>query len=220
MIKVTYDVYKSSYHIHRLLKELSKKDIMSFDVETRSIYTPEEVDYSKQILKSENLTQKEISFYKMVSKSSGLSNPRIVKTTHFIFGLSESYSKIIIAKDRRTEITVWNWLVKAKCKFLIHRSSYDLKICHQVTNKIPENFEDTQLLAKCYINNSDNWKSRVGLKVLMGSYYNPKWSMFEDYDVKDYEDVNFLSYASIDGAATYYLYWLLQQEKLNCLHEQ
>lgn len=206
MIKVTYDIYKTSYHINKVLKELSEIKLMSFDVETRSIYEPDEIQYSKEILKLEDNTQEEITYYKQIANSSGLSNPRLTKTTHFVFGLSENYSKIIIAKTKRTEKMVWNWLIKANCKFLIHNAGYDLKICYYNTGKIPKDFEDTQLLAKSYINNSDNWKSRVGLKILIGSYYDPKWSMFEDYNVVDYENSNFLGYAAIDGAATYKLY--------------
>jgi hypothetical protein len=203
------------YTINKMLKTLNLRDIISFDVETRSVYSKANIAEAKNLLKSPELVHPDyVVFLKQVARSSGLSFPSLIKTTHFIFGTSKSDAVVIIAHDKKTEIVLWNFVVNFKGKLLIHNAGFDLKICHQRTNRFPVNFEDTQLLAKCYINHCDTWKSKVGLKSLMGSYYIPKWSLFEDYDVKNLNNQDFLTYASIDGAATYYLYELLLDEKL------
>ena len=70
------------------------------------------------------------------------------------------------------------------------------------TGSFPKDYEDTQQLAKSLINDANNYRSRTGLKLLVGSYYPPKWSMKEetDYEVKDLKDKDFLEYCSYDGS--------------------
>ena len=202
------------YTINKMIKQLNKIKLLSFDVETRSVYSKNNVTEAKNLLKEPELVDPEyLVFLKQVSRSSGLSYPSLIKTTHFIFGLSKNSSVIIVAHDKKTEVTLWDFVAKFKGKILVHNAGFDLKICFQRTGMLPLDYEDTQLLAKCYINNSDAWKSRVSLKHLMGEYYIPKWSLFEDYDTKDLQDKNFLEYAAIDGAATFYLYELLEEER-------
>ncbi len=84
---------------------------------------------------------------------------------------------------------------------LIHNTGFDLRICYHRTGKLPLDYEDTQLLAKTYVNDADVWKAKVDLKSLMGDQYDPKWSLFADYNVKNLNDKHFLDYAAIDGAS-------------------
>lgn len=203
------------YAINKVLKKLSKTSILGFDVETRSVYSKENIAEAVKLLKEPELVATDyLVFLKQVARTTGLSFPPLVKTTHFIFGLSREESVILIAPDKKTEERLWNWLVNYKGKLLIHNTGFDLKICHHRTNKFPVDFEDTQLLSKCYLNNSNSWKAKVSLKHLMSYYYDPKWSMFDDYDIKNLRDDKFLDYAAIDGAAVYYLYELLEDERL------
>lgn len=211
-IKVDYTVFNTLYNIKKELKVLETFPVLGFDVETRSAYTPEEIKEAKKLLKAPDLIHPDhLINIKQVAKSSGLSNPSIILTTHFIFGLSENKTVILIAQDTKTEKMLWEWVANAENKLLIHNTGFDLKICWQRTGKLPVNFEDTQLLSKLYLNNAENWKSRVGLKVLMGSYYNPKWSLFEDYSVKDLNNKDFLEYCAIDGASVVKLWNQLQE---------
>jgi len=215
---VNYQVYNTLYSINKILRVLNEHKILGFDVETRSIYTAEQVKEAKELLKHpKNINPCFLINVKKVAKSSGLSHPTLIRTTHFIFGITSTESVILIAHDEKTEMAIWNWIVKYKGKFLIHNSGFDLKICYQRTGKLPVNFEDTQLIAKCYINNADNWKAKVGLKVLMGGYYNPKWSMYEDYNIKNINDTDFLEYCAIDGSSVVMLYRLLQEHKESML---
>lgn len=214
-IKVKYEVFSTLYHINKQLKALNKIPVLGFDVETRSIYPQEQVKEAIALLKHpDEIHSDHLIHVKQVARSSGLSNPRIIRTTHFIFGLTEDESVIFIANDDNTESAIWDWLVRYKGKLLVHNTGFDLKICYQRTGKLPLDYEDTQLLAKCYVNNADSWKAKVGLKVLMGGYYDPKWSMFEDYNIRNLRDEQFLEYCAIDGGAVVKLWDQLKEYKL------
>jgi len=206
-IVVSYRVYSTLYNINKVLRELNTYSVLGFDVETRSIYTQEEIKEAKVLLKHPELVSPEyLIAIKQVARANGLSTPRLIKTTHFIFGISHTYSIILIAQDAKTEMALWYWVVNYPGKLLVHNTGFDLKICYQRTGKLPIDYEDTQLLAKTYINDAENWKAKVGLKVLMGNQYDPKWSLFEDYNVKNLKDKKFLDYAAIDGAAVQLLW--------------
>jgi len=214
IISVRYTVHNTLYSITKELRRLRLTPVLGFDVECRSAYTAEEIQEAKDLLKKpELLDAAHIVHMKLVAKSSGLSYPSIIRTTHFIFGLSEEESVILIAHDDKTEMLIWNWLVEYKGKLLIHNAMFDLKICKERTGRLPVDFEDTMLLAKTYINNAENWKAKTGLKELVGGYYTPKWSMFEDYNIKNFNDPNFLQYCAIDGAAVVKLWNQLKEHK-------
>lgn len=213
-IEVKYTVYSTMYTAMKALESLP--NLISFDLEVQSIYTPEERAEAKELLKccTEDMHGEDIRLTKLVRNSSGLSHPKITKVTHFIFGISREESIIVICDDHRLELAIMNWVVNYKGKLITHNSLYDLKIVHQRTGKFPEDFEDTQLLAKCLINDTQDWQSKTGLKHIMSSYYDPRWQLFEDYDSTDYRNEAMLNYAAIDGAATYYL-WEILQEQIN-----
>jgi hypothetical protein len=211
-IEVKYEVFGTLYSINKQLQILNRLPVLGFDVETRSMYTQEEIKEAKKLLKKpEEIHPDHLIHVKQVARSSGLSNPRIILTTHFIFGLSENEAIIFIAHDQRAEIVIWDWLVKYKGKLLIHNTGFDLKICYQRTGRLPADYEDTQLLAKSYINNAIDWKGKTGLKELMGGYYNPKWSLFEDYNIRNLRDKQFLDYCGIDGVSVVKLWNQLQE---------
>jgi len=210
--KVETNLVASSYGITKILKDLSVHKLLSFDTETRSVYTKDEVKAAKTMLKDEDdIRTEDLRLVKLVAKSSGLSYPSLIKTTHFIFGLSPTHSVVIITNSINEEMKIWYWVINFKNKLIIHNSMFDLKICYQRTGKIPIDFVDTMLLAKTLINNADNWKAKVGLKDLMGSEYDPKWSLYNNYDVENLKDEDFISYCGIDGAATFGLYNELQK---------
>ena len=201
-IVVSYRVYNTLYNINKVLRELNTHSVLGFDVETRSIYTQEEIKEAKALLKKPELVDEDyLILVKQVARSSGLSCPKLIRTTHFVFGLSEEESIILIAGDEKIEAAIWKWVAKYKGTLLVHNTGFDFKICYDRTGVIPSNFEDTQLLAKTFINNAKNWKAKTGLKILVGDYYQPEWALFENYNPKSLNDKKFLDYAAIDGAA-------------------
>lgn len=213
VITVEYEVYSTRYTIEQKLKVLNNIPIMSLDFETQSIYSQDEIKEAKDLLKDHEteLSSKDLKLCKLVRNSSGLSHPKITKVTHMIFGISESKSIIFIIYDSKTEQIVMDWIVNYNGKLITHNSLFDVKIIHYRTGKFPKDFEDTQLLAKCKINDTQDWQSKTGLKHIMGEYYNNKWTMIETYNITNYKDPDFLRYASIDGAATFKLWEILNE---------
>ena len=209
-IKVNYKVYSTDYSIMKVLKTLNDTPIISFDLETQSLYSVEQKKEAKELLKEE-LSYEDTKFCKQVANSSGLSNPRLIKATHFLFGTSKSDAIICIANTRKTEEMIFKWLSEYKGKTIVWNSLFDLKIMKNRIDKLPLDFEDPMLLLKSLINDVDDWNAKVGLKDFMGQYYDPKWTMIDTYDVTDYKDKAFLRYCAIDAAATYYGYEIIKE---------
>ena len=207
IIKVKFKTYSTKWHIDRVLKNLESYPILSFDTEVSGVYPKHERRLAKEYLKGENLPIDARRIALQVEANTGLSFPSLVNVTHFVFGLSENESIVIVCDNPALELHVWKWLSNYKGKLLIHNTLFDLKIMYHRVKKFPHDYEDTQLLAKCLINDADVWKAKSGLKDLMGVHYDPSWSLFEEYEPDDLKDPKFLQYASIDGAATIKLWY-------------
>lgn len=206
MIHVTYEVASTAWTARKLLNYLERYPILSFDTETKGVYTVEEREEAKEILKAKysNDIRKMAA---LIAANSGLSYPSLVDVTHFVFGTAEDHSKIIVADGPKMELLVWNWIARQQeILFAIHNTVFDLKLMKHRINRMPNNYEDTQLMAKCLTNHCDAWRAKVGLKDLMGTHYAPAWSLLDEYEPKDPKDPNFLLYAATDGAATIKLY--------------
>jgi len=221
IIHPTYTLASSHYRIKQLLNELSSYSLLSFDTETRSVYSKEERSIASKLVEQwkkdkqaeSNYTRSEQRLIRQIARSSGLSYPELVQITHFIFGISETHSYIFICTDPQIEFTIWNWLSNYSGKLVIHNSLFDLKIMYNRIGKLPSNYDDTQLMARCLLNDADEFESKVGLKHLMADYYDPKWSLLaEDYEISDLKSETFLQYCSIDGCGTWKLYHMLQHE--------
>ena len=74
-IKVKYTVFSTSFSIQKKLKELSKIDMLSFDLEVQSKYSLDERAEAKLLLKEskEEMTGEDVRLCEMVARSSGLS---------------------------------------------------------------------------------------------------------------------------------------------------
>jgi len=211
IITVTRDVFSTPWTINQKLSELWQMPKMAFDIETSGLYSKEQRKEAIRLTEA-NL---EIELHKLVSvvaNNNGLSFPSLTRTTHFIFGLSKSHSIILVPQGRHMELLIWNWLRNYRGKLLIHFSSFDLKVMYHRVGDLPHDFEDTALMVKTLINNSDVWKAKSGLKDVMGDYYPPAWALFDEYEPEDPLDPKFLDYAAIDGAATFYLHEILLEK--------
>ena len=211
MIRVDYDVYSTRYFIDKALNQLFDLPVVSLDTETRGVYTAENRAEAMAMLKDPELPLDLKRLALLVSHNTGLSFPSLIKVTHFVFGFSESQSTILICEDPQLEVYIWNRIAEYNGLFLVHNTLYDLKIMYNRIKKVPKNYEDTALLAKCLINNAETWRSKVGLKELMGDFYDPAWQLMDDYEPEDLREKKFLDYTGIDGAATFKL-WLQLQE--------
>lgn len=205
--------YSSTYSIkNKLVKLLLSKDILSFDTETRSVYDEQTRNEANKYLKTVGTDDLLYRQAMVVKSSTGLSYPSIIRTTHFIFGESKDKAHVVICDTEEKEMFVWNLLVKYEGLLLVHNALFDLKIMYQRTGHFPKNYVDTSLMVKCLVNHVDIWKAKVGLKDLMGDYYNPKWVLMKDYEPEDLKHEEFINYAGIDGAATFYLYEIILEE--------
>lgn len=219
IIHVNYEVASTSYKIGQILKKLESYTLISFDVETQSVYSKEErtkaaklvEQWKKDKVAEAKYSREEQKLIRQIGKSSGLSYPTLVKVTHFIFGVSEDLSYIIISYNQQTEQRIWKWLADYQGHTIVHNSLFDFKIMYQRIGKLPQSYDDTQIMARVQTNDADEFEGKVGLKELMGSYYDPKWTLLDEdgYDVVDYKNEAFLRYCAIDGAATFKLYQLL-----------
>lgn len=213
VIPVDYDLYASSYTIkNKLPKLLASHAVLSFDTECRSVYDKHERAEAKEYLKDLPTSDPLYKQARIVSESSGLSYPSIVNVTHFIFGESRNKSTVIVCTSPDMEMFIWREIAKYNGLLLVHNSLFDLKIMYERVGVLPKNFIDTALKVKCLINHVDIWKAKVGLKELMGEHFDPKWSLMNEYEPEDLKNKAFLNYCAIDGAATYYLYELIQEE--------
>lgn len=213
MINVTCEVHATRWTIQKFLnEELPKRALWSFDTETAGIYSKAERAEAEEYLKGDDLEP----YYKraalQIANNSGLSYPSLIKTTHFIFGVSESHSVILICDNNYyLELLIWDAIADYDGLLLIHNVSFDLKIMQHRINRLPKNWKDTQLMAKCLTNNCEVYKSKVGLKDLMGSYYDPMWSLFNEYEPDNLKNPAFIKYCAIDGAATIKLWHDIQE---------
>jgi len=220
IIHVNYEVASTNYGISRMLQKLNNYNIMSLDLETQSVYSQEEIKEAKQLVKSKEFSEysrDDQKLLKQVAKASGLSNPTLVKVTHFIFGVSEDFSYILISTNPQTEQRIWEWVSNYQGKLVLHNALFDLKIMYNRVQQLPLGYEDTQIEAKCLINDADEFKARTGLKLLMGDYYDPKWVLLDEegYNSTNYKKESFLRYAAIDGASTFLLYTMLTNSTNN-----
>jgi len=211
-IKVEYDVYASTYSIkNKLPKLLDSKSMLGFDTETRSVYDKATRKEAEKYLKTADPYNPLRKQALVVAESSGLSYPSIVRTTHFIFGETKDKSNVVVCDTEQKEMLVWQMVADYEGTLLVHNSLFDLKIMFQRLGKLPKNYVDTALLAKCLVNHVNIWKAKTGLKVLVGSYYDPKWSLMEDYEPDNLKKKSFMDYSATDGAAVVLLYELIQE---------
>jgi DNA polymerase I-like protein with 3'-5' exonuclease and polymerase domains len=210
-IEVSYETYSTPWFIRQKLTQLEEHIMLSFDTETRSVYSKEERKEAKILLKNSNtsLVNKKLSL--QVVNSSGLSFPSLVTVTHFIFGISDCESVVLIAENMAVEMIIWHWLAKYEGLIIVHNSLFDFKLMYHRIRQFPKQYKDTALLSKTFINHADNWKAKIGLKEQMGAYYDPRWQLMNNYEPENLKDYNFLRYCAIDGAATFKLYEEVEQ---------
>ena len=211
MLRVSRDVYSTPWTINQKLAELNKVPKMAFDIETSGLYSKEQRKEAIKLTEADLATEMH-KLVSVVANNNGLSFPSLTRTTHFIFGLSRSHSAVIVVPNRHIEILVWRWLRNYRGKLLIHHALFDLKVMYHRIGDLPHDFDDTALMVKTLVNNSDVWKSKSGLKDVMGEYYPPAWALFDEYEPENLLDPKFLDYAAIDGAATFYLHEILLEK--------
>ena len=87
-IEVTYDAHATGWHINQVLAGLTHIEAMSFDIETKGVYSKIQRKEAMKLLESDldTYTHKLVS---VVANNSGLSFPSLITVTHFVFGLND-----------------------------------------------------------------------------------------------------------------------------------
>jgi len=213
IIKVSYEIASTSYTIGKILRKLESVPLLAVDTEVRSIYSNKEIKEAKELLKdTTNMSVEIVNELKLIAGSSGLSYPKITKVTHFILSYDKEHSYILLPSTPQEELRIWNWLAKFQGKVLVWNSLFDMKIMYERIQQLPIDLEDPMLMLRTLINDVDSWKCRTGLKEFVGSYYDPKWGMMEDYTNENYKDVSFLQYCANDTSALLLAYELICEE--------
>ncbi len=217
IIPVRFDVARTVWKMKQDFQKYvlnNDKQLVSVDTETHGIYSHEERKEARQLLKQEDLSMQTIKLLRLISSNSGLSHPSLMRTTHFIFGLSKDCSIILLPSSLEEELMIWEMMLKFEGTYLVHNALFDFLTMYHRIGVLPPNFTDTSLLAKCFLNHVDVWKAKTGLKELMSDFYDPSWALFDNHEPEDPSDPKVLQYAATDGAATFYLYELIREEWL------
>jgi len=189
----------------------SLPDTIACDFETASRWTIEEKAKFKELLPYSTKWNR-IKLQQKIS-SDGLSHPALSIPTHLSVAWSDHDSFVIILDTDEIRSAVLHWLADTDRKQIWHNLGFDGKHIAYNTGKFPQNYEDTQILAKTLLNNVDNFKSQTGLKTLMAYKYGD-WAIAGDMDftIENIYDDRMLYYAAIDSCATYSLWEQIQDD--------
>ena len=212
-INVEYTVINNLEKIKKFLNTLPK--LFACDFETASKFTLKEKENFKQLYDSSCDKFERISLLQKI-ESNGLSHPSLSCITHLGIAYSEDTSTIILCDTEEIRQYIYNWLISVDSKQIWHNTLFDFKHILYHTSKVPKNYVDTKLLAKCLLNNANNLKAKVGLKGLMGWKYGD-WGLKKDeegevFTLETMYDEKKLQYTATDPCATYSLYFDMMNE--------
>ena len=209
-IKVNYKYTNNTYKAKQWLDNLP--DLFAADFEVASKYTKKEKEVFKYRLDHRKLTDEEYRLNLQAYMSDGLSYPSLTVVTHLSVGWSDRDSKVIICDTNHIRNLVFDFLINTNKKQIWHNASFDFKHIFYNTGKIPKSYIDTQLLAKCILNDADSFKDRTGLKELMAYAYGDWGISKENFTLEEMYDLNMIRYAATDSPATYKLYQDILQD--------
>lgn len=197
---VNYKSTSSTFFAKKWLDDLP--DFIACDFETANKTSEEE----KHILRArQSLTGDRDTFLSLDQQidADGLSHPSLTCITHLSVAWSTEDAFVLIADTEAMRRLIFNWLVTTTRHQIWHNVGFDFKHIHYHTGKIPINYDDTQLLAKTLLNHTDNFKSRSGLKELMGWKYGDWAINKKEFTLANLFDPEMIKYAAIDALATY-----------------
>ena len=203
-IVVSYEYTNNLYKAKNWLDSLP--DPFAADFEVASKFTAKDKAMIKYRLDNFNLSNEERRIYTQQYYSDGLSHPSLTVITHLSVSLSDHEAYVIVCDNDRIRDLVYNFLITTLKKQIWHNAPFDFKRIRYRTGKIPLNFEDTMLLAKCLLNNCNSFLDRVSLKELM-AYLFGDWAIAkEEFTLEEMWKETTLRYAATDSCATIRLY--------------
>ena len=214
---VTTVDYQFSDNLNTIIEVLNAKEqqysILAMDFEACSKWSDDEKEEMKQFLieNDETTEREEKRQIRQFIESDGLSHPSLTYVTHFQIAWNDHESFVAILPTDRHRRLVFRWLVKTKVKQIWHNASFDFKHILHHTGKIPQNFEDTDILAKTILNHVNVFEAKTGLKHLMGHKYGD-WAISADaFNISQIYEPELLKYSATDPCATYALWEEIQE---------
>lgn len=207
--------YKSTNRPHLAIKWLRElPDLFSADFECAVKYTESDIEQFKKELENEPTKYRAIELKSKLS-ATALSHPSHTCLTHFSAASSDSDGFVLILDNERIAQVLLNFLVTTTKTQIWHNASFDFKHIHYYTGRMPLNYEDTQIRAKCLMNHVETWKANTGLKQLAGHIYGDWGISSDNFTIDQMHEDHVIKYACIDACATYWLYQAINR-KVSC----
>lgn len=155
-----------------------------------------------------------------------LSLPQFNELTMVTIGWSRVKSIVIVFKDLAIRDFVLNWLTTTDVRQVYHNATFDTRLIHYFTGKLPKHIEDSQLLAAVYLNHVDSSKRKSGLKELArfpyldwasdkssfelyvnsSDYVNPYMQYIGSNPTPHMYNLPLIYYCSVDSCATHHVF--------------
>lgn len=204
-MNINYEFTTNSYQAKKWLDGLP--DLIATDFEVAGKFTEEQRKFMKNKLDHYRLPFEERRELLQQYKADGLSYPSLTVITHLSVAWSDHDAYVFVCDGQNLRSLVLNFLVTTERLQLWHNSCFDLKLVKYWTGKMPKHFVDTQLLAKCFLNDADQYKGETGLKALMAYEYG-EWAKVKDstFVLEDMYNADMIKYSATDACATFRLY--------------
>ena len=209
-IVVNYEYTNNLYKAKQWLNNLP--DLFAADFEVASKYTRKQKDLIKHRLDNYKLAFEKERVLLQQLTSDGLSHPSLTVITHLSIGWTDRDSKVIVCDTERIRMLVLDFLISTTKQQLWHNCVFDFKHIFYHTGVLPQDYIDTQLLAKSLLNDADSFKDRTGLKDLMGYAYGAWGISKDDFTLEEMWSEDMIKYAATDSPATYKLYEDIQKD--------
>ena len=209
-IQVNYEYTNNLYKAKQWLNNLP--DLFAADFEVASKYTKKQKDLIKHRLDNYKLAFEKERVLLQQLTSDGLSHPSLTVITHLSIGWTDRDSKVIVCDTERIRMLVLDFLISTTKQQLWHNCVFDFKHIFYHTGVLPQDYIDTQLLAKSLLNDADSFKDRTGLKDLMGYAYGAWGISKDDFTLEEMWSEDMIKYAATDSPATYKLYEDIQKD--------
>ena len=209
-IQVTYKVARNSYAANKLISEIRNYDTFSADFEAATKYTPEEREAMEAELEQNPTKRRRIQLESTLA-ATALDHPAHVALTHCSIAVSDNEAYVFILDNKPITTLVLNFLVTTQQRQVWHNATFDFKHIYYHIGKLPQLFEDTQILAKTILNHVEVFRANTGLKQLAGHKYG-NWAISTDnFDLSTIYDDHVHHYAAIDACATFWLWNSIQR---------
>ena len=204
-MEINFKYTDNIFKVRSWIEELATKKVIACDFEVASLYDDEEKARCAKKLE-DSVSDEDKLYFRQIINSNGLSYPALTKLTHLSVAWSANDAYVFILAKDNVRNALLEFLTDTEVLELWHNACYDLKHVYYYTHKFPKHFIDTQLLAKCYLNNASNALCDTSLKYLMKDEYGD-WAIAKDnFNQNNQYDEKMLEYSATDACATYALF--------------